>query len=191
MAMFNIPKPVKPRGIRFSLPAGFVLGRVSPGYGDAELIPIDQLAQQQLKTGILAPGPVAGGGVTTLNYDLGVVIPSVANLIYNQYLFAATASLDLLMPSTSGVLDVAKCAIAPTTTVTFYLVNDPSGYEADGVTGIIATVVFSASSTTGVITWAAPSVAVARGDMLRLYSSSAFVDTTITGIELLFTADAA
>jgi len=189
MSMFKIPA-IRPRGMRFPVPTGHIIGRVSPGSGDAEFIPLDQLANSLTSGGLVEAGPVAGGGGTALKFDLGVTIPSVAGLLYDQYLFSAIASADVTMPSAVDA-DIAKCAVASTTSVTFYLVNDPTGYEADGVTGIIATVAFTSGNTTGTITWASPSVAIARGDVLRLYSGPTFVDTAITGIELLFTADPA
>lgn len=195
MAMFNIPKPLKPRGIRFSLPGGFVLGRVSPGMGDAELIPIDQLAQAQLKTGIIAPGPVAGGGSTAP--VVGAMINSFSGLNKNRYLPLAALPAAVTMPAASPA-DLVTCRVAPTSNVVLYIVHDPATYEVSRTAGYLGYITILASSLTGTVTWTASPTTLARGTVLYLYTepangvdSSIAVDTTFTVLEILLTADAA
>lgn len=67
---------IKVRGIRTPIPAGYVLGRVSAGTGDAELIDLTTLAGKILATGGLGPpvtpgaqgaNPTASVGPTVVN----------------------------------------------------------------------------------------------------------------------------
>lgn len=63
--MAGIP-PIKVRGVRQSIPSGYILGRRSPGVGDVELIPNAVLAQSLVSTGIVAsPNTPAPPGTST------------------------------------------------------------------------------------------------------------------------------
>ncbi len=194
MAMFKIPKPVRPRGVRFSLPAGYVLGRVSPGYGDAELIPIAQLSQEQIKSGIIAPGPIAGG--TTVEPPVvGACFQSYTGLNKNRYIPLAALQKAVMMPAATPA-DLVTCLVAPTSTINLYVVSDVAAYSLDRTTGLLGTITILAGHTTGTVVWAVSPTLLARGTVLYLFTdpangldASIAVDTTFTVLEILLTTD--
>lgn len=196
MAMFKIPKPVKPRGVRFSLPAGHVLGRVSPGYGDAELIPIDQLSQEQIKSGLIPPGPVAGGG-TVSPPTVGVCIQSYSGLNKNRYLPLGKLHKAVMMPASTPA-DLVTCRVAPTTAIHFKIVSDVATFEASPTAGFLGTITVAAGALTGSVAWAVAPTLLPIGTVLYLYTDlangvdeSIAVDTTFTVLEILLTTDIA
>lgn len=67
------PPDIRIRGIRTPLPSGYVLGRMSPGTGDTELIDISKIGQQLVAVGAVgAPGSpsIPASGVTPGSYTL-------------------------------------------------------------------------------------------------------------------------
>lgn len=57
------PPAIKVRGIRSPVPGGgkYLLGRVSTGSGDVELVSVSSLASQLVATGVVG-SPTGGGG---------------------------------------------------------------------------------------------------------------------------------
>lgn len=70
-----MPLDIKVRGIRSPVPTGHILGRVSLGAGDVELINIQTLATQIFTAGISAPpagsGSAPNGVLPLVNGDTG------------------------------------------------------------------------------------------------------------------------
>lgn len=68
------PPDIRVRGIRSPLPSGYILGRMSPGTGDVELIDVGTLGQQLVGTGVVgAPSSTSAlpaTGVTPGSYTL-------------------------------------------------------------------------------------------------------------------------
>ncbi len=187
--MWKLIKPLKPRGIRFSLPMGFLLGRVSPGYGDAELIPIDQIARELIKTTIL-PGPTTKTPVAEIGFFL-----AASQMSPGQYFYLAMSNAVATFPSTQTVPAAAvHCKVAPTSTVTLYVVNNLTDYETNGPagspSGVIATIQFTTGQTTGTITWASGQpFTVNAGDVLYLVVADTFADTVIEGVTCILIGD--
>lgn len=78
------------RGIRDSLPSGYMLGRLSSGDGPAELISLDHVAQKIAATGIV--GGSGGGSVA----DFGLFFSGKPGS--SQVIFEMIMSKNILLP---------------------------------------------------------------------------------------------
>lgn len=73
----NTPK-INPRGIRVSMPAGYILGRATPGNGPAELLSIPGLGKQLVSSGVVtgpanpAPQEWTAGAISALGTGLSI-----------------------------------------------------------------------------------------------------------------------
>lgn len=179
---------VRVRGIRQVVPSGFMLGRVSPGDGDVELIPISQVAHAAVASGI-----VPSAGASAAGPMLGITIPNNLNLLTNQYFPLAILHQNIMLPAAVPA-DIVKCRVAPAENVIFDLVQDITTYEAgDTSSGSLARITILAGATTGTVVWAGVPALIVLGTVLYLYSAPAnaqtALSTTIIGLEILFTAD--
>lgn len=192
---FKIPN-IRPRGFRAPVPSGHIIGRVSPGLGDAEFIPLDQLAASLNQTGLTAPGPVAGGGTVSAP-QVGVCFPGFAGLNKSRYIPLAKLHKAVMMPAAAPA-DLVTCRVAPTTTVNFTIVNDPTTFEVARLAGYLGTITILAGQTTGSVVWTSSPTLLPIGSVLYLYTdpangvdSSIAVDTTFIALEILLTTDLA
>jgi hypothetical protein len=92
------PPDIRIRGIRTPLPSGYVLGRISPGTGDTELIDLGKIASHVAASGQVAvpssiSPPLAASGVTPGSYTLTSLTVS---------------TLGIITAATSGTLASAK-----------------------------------------------------------------------------------
>ena len=63
---------IHPRGVRTSIPAGYILGRIDQGTGAVQLIPLAKLGAQLVAAGwIPAPGSVGIPGTVLLTSETG------------------------------------------------------------------------------------------------------------------------
>ena len=119
------PPAIRVRGIRTPLPSGYILGRVSPGVGDTELIDVSTLGHSLVATGVVG----SGGGTSP-----GVLTP-IANdrVLGNTSGAAATPTAQALTAPAAGMTITGG-----SNAFTFAFTNDLGALEALATTGIAA-----------------------------------------------------
>lgn len=183
--MVSLPPVIKARGVRLSMPQGYVLGRVSGGSGEAELIPLVWFSLKQVATGVVAAAGSGGGDYV----DLGAFLSGFGALYAGQYYPLAMASRTLSFPSGSGS-SVAKCLVAPTSaSALLYVTKDLADFTANGAAGLstMYSISFALGATTGVVT-SLHTVAVARGDIIYVICDFAWNELAIADIQILLRA---
>lgn len=176
------------RGIRDTIPSGYVLGRSSDGHGHVELIPLRNLGSAVAATGTVAsPGQVsqqvaAGTGFFFLGVQAKGLFASRDRIILPVTPHAVT------FPSATAAAgrSVAHAETAPTAAVDLILTDDYINYWTNG-TNVLCTVHFGAASNTGTLTYGTTTV-ISQGTVLYLvFPTSA--DATLANINLLFCGD--
>lgn len=190
MAGSNKIPAIRPARIP-SIPSGYLLGRVSPGVGPPELIPIQMGAAHSIGQNLKNQGLISTVvNIVELSFT---IIGSAGNgLTPNTYYYMAMPPFGAKFPSTAGSTAVAAaiCRIAPISTVTLYLVANKSSYENNGYpTGVLATIVFTSGQTTGTITWTTNPTTITAATELYLYTSPSTTDSTIEGISVVLVGD--
>lgn len=176
------------RGVRQSMPSPYVLGRVAPGLGPVQLLPLTPGGPLSLISALKAQG--FGSATFTYLAELGIFLAAGGNIAYGQYYYAAIAPCKATFPSTQATAaSVAKAGKASVSTVVIYIVNNLTSFATGGYpNGCIASVTFT-SSATGVISWVGAPVTVNAGDILYAVTAPSFNDSTIEGIEILLVGD--
>ena len=183
MGVYKKPPGIRVRGVRQTIPPGYVLGRVS-GDGQAQLISFSDLNSQL---------SAADGSTTT-------TIKAQANADYQFLGWLGTgpfASHDqyglppapraVVFPSSSApaTRSVAYAQTPATGTYTFVLVYNLAAYLTNG-SAVVATIVFTAGQNVGSITYNAADIAYQS----RLYLvMPATPDATLAGVSLQFVGD--
>lgn len=107
MANINQPK-IQVRGIRQSLPPGYVLGRTSPGSGPAELIPLNNLGRALVGTGVVtgpaSPAPQEWNAGTVNALGTGVTINSGTLTVTQEWLAGNVGTVGAGLALNSGTL---------------------------------------------------------------------------------------
>ena len=176
------------RGIRDTIPSGYVLGRSSDGHGNVELIPLRNLGSAVAATGTVAsPAQVtqqvaAGTGF----YFLGVQAKGL--FASRDRLILALTPAAVTFPSATAAAgrSVAHAETAPTGAVDLILTNDYVDYLTNG-TSVLCTVHFGAGSNTGTLTYGTTTV-ISQGTVLYLVFPTG-ADATLANINLLFCGD--
>jgi len=146
------------RGVRVSMPTGYVIGRVSSGGGPAELIRIDQLGQSLVGSGTVAP---ASSVNTMLTLSLFAAGPFTAG---QQFMIppAPHTSGPAAFPDAANP-DNITCQYVPTGNITFYLVDNLVAFTTLGAPhGVFATITFSAGQSIGAIAYTGDMIAPAE-----------------------------
>ena len=162
------PPPIRIRGIRTPLPTGYLLGRVSPGTGDTELIDLGTVAAHVARSGQVAVPSSISPLPTLVAPAAGLTItPSGAT-----FTFALANDLAALeaMSGTGLVARTASETYAQRTitgTASRIVVTNGSGVSGNPTLDIDSGYVGQASITTlgtiGTGTWAGTTVAVNHG----------------------------
>ena len=184
----KLPPIIRLRGIRQVIPTGYVIGRIDPGEGDAQLIPISRLSDAAAKTGIVMPA----GATQKVGQDAGLWLAGGANIFDGQYYQFAPASVDLVFPSAT-LTSLAFCTTAATTsTARFWITNSIADFTANEGAGLHNThrIDFAAASLTGVVT-KLNSQTITRGQNLFVVVDTAYNDTTLAGIQFVLSGDPA
>lgn len=185
---YRIPA-VRMKGLRSQpIPAGYVLGRLSPGNGETQLINIAALSQYQVASGIVQKA----GASSAAFVDLGVYFQGGLNtFLPGQYWPLAYVSQATLFPSASKT-QVATCLTAASSnTAKFYLTDSISDFAANGSAGshTVGSVTFAANSLTG--TWALlHNLTVPEQTQFFLVTDLGWAETVIAGITMVFVGDA-
>lgn len=107
MPNINQPK-IQVRGIRQSLPPGYVLGRTSPGSGPAELIPLNNLGRALVGTGVVtgpaSPAPQEWNAGTVNALGTGVTINSGTLTVTQEWLAGNVGTVGAGLALNSGTL---------------------------------------------------------------------------------------
>jgi hypothetical protein len=175
---------VNVRGVRQTIPPGYVLGRLGGSAGPARLIPIKDLGVALQSGGILPPLPI--NNVPKLEF-LGVSLRGPF-LPQDQYEMPQLPC-NVTFPSAVVALPSqtrAWARIAPTSNYSFYLVSNLSAYLANG-SSVLATVAFLAAATTGTITYSS-STLVPKKAVLWVVGQ-AITDPTLAEVLLQFVGD--
>jgi hypothetical protein len=113
------PPDIRVRGIRTPLPSGYIIGRLSGGTGDAELIDISTLTQHVVATGaVAAPGSIPAGAITSLTGDVTATGPGAAAATLatvNSNVGAFT--LASITASAKGLITAAASAVLASTKI--------------------------------------------------------------------------
>ena len=165
------------RGVRQVVPTGHVVGRRSAGNGQVELIPFADLGSTLTRIGAVSRP-------TVLHPRLSMNLTGPFTV--SQQFTAAPAPVGITFPSTAT--SVAECDIAPTGSVTFYLLNNVAAFMASGApAGVLATVTFIGGATSGSITYNGTQT-VAQNSSLTLVMP-ATPNASFSGVRLTFTGD--
>jgi len=190
MSASNKVPDIAVRGVRQSMPTGYVIGRVSDGVGPPELIPISTLSFKQIASGLVQQAGASSKFVCWLGFALAGGGTAVLG---SQVGYGAVAPVTATFPTTTAAEITAVCDVAPLANYVLYVINNITEYENAGAkgspNGIIATITFAANSTTGTISWAAGSVSVPLGTYLYFLTSPTSKDATIQGINILLAGD--
>lgn len=174
------------RGIRTVIPAGHVLGRLSSGSGQVELIPLSSLGSRLSSSGTVSGGGSGGTVAGDVTY-LGLVI--AGPVAAGKQFLCALSHRYVRYPSTLEV-SVARAKTAPFGNITFYLVNDLAVFLASGApTGALARIAFTIGNATGVVTWYNTTVTVPALTSLYVVFPASDFDPFLANIELLFAGD--
>lgn len=178
------PPNIAVRGIRQVLPTGYVIGRTSPGSGDAELIPLSSLGQA-----LVATGTTSGGGgsapASIRQAYLGFVLEGPFAL--DKQFIGAVSHAAITFPSAT-IASSAQALVAPTGNFTIYLVDDLAAFISSGApAGCLANIDFTTASTAGTVTWYG-SGTFASGTVPYICFPHDF-DVTLAQVVLLFAGD--
>lgn len=164
----KVPKVHLPR--LYSIPSGFVLGRVAAGVGPVQLLPLINgslsLGQHLQNNGSIPPVPTRYLGFY-LNGPLAL----------NQKYYGAVSPTGLSFSASTGT-GIATALQAPIVNYTIYL------YNAAGL--LVATISWTAKQTAGSVTWHMGG-SIAAGTAPYIQGPAAY-DGAISGISLLFPA---
>lgn len=161
------------RGVRQSLNPGTVIGRVSGGFGAAEQIPISALGRQLVKSGTVAPGPMAASAQSYLGFFLQG--PLQANHIF----YGAISHKTLIFPSAiAASFALAEIACTANVIIPLYF---------SGI-GQVGTITFTAGGTAGTVNWLAPPYTLAANIVPYIVGPN-ILDLTIAGISILLAGD--
>ena len=186
------PPPIKIRGIRTPIPAGYVLGRTSQGKGDTQLIAIADLGKA-----LVAVGGGGGGGGVAGTGSIPPVKPtnSVEYLGFqapgpftaNQQFPLAMAPRAVQFPSGSlKDLSSATCTSASAADTSLVLTDNLANYLAHG-TNIVCTVSFAAAAKVGTFVWGS-TVLEPISTVLAIVMLTS--DASFAGVQCLFAGDA-
>lgn len=173
--------PIKIRGVRQTVPPGYVAGRIGASSGDMQLIPLNLLGAHLVASGAVPPKRI-------LHPALG---------FYGQGLFAANEQIDgavapqtVLFPSQfAGISSTATAKTAPHGNVTFYLCNNVVAYLAGGApNGCVAEIQFTAGHLVGTVTWLNNPITLAVAGIWILVLP-AVPDGALAGVQCLFIGD--
>lgn len=153
------PPRIKVRGGARSkgIPSGHILGRVSPGNGDIELL--DTVGQRQ--AGIASAGQVAGVAAT---HGFGFFTGGLPN--DNELLGSAVYAFNMTFASGDPNSTVVSGFPAAATAVMNVKAPDPH----TGLDVVVGTFTFAAASKTAVIAWSGGSYTLLAGKALKLYA---------------------
>lgn len=172
---------IKPKRTRSGMPSGFLIGRVSPGVGDEQMIPMDKVGKALSTAG-------AGGGsgsIKKLHEFLGFNAPGLFSA--DQTFTLAGPPKATQFPQIQGADEnTATAQYAGANTTHFYLVDDAAQFLANG-SHKIATVTFAAGSLSGTFVYNG-SHTVNAGQQLFLVCDHT-PDPTLAGIQLIFCGD--
>lgn len=177
---------IRMRGIRQKMPSGYMLGRINPGDGEAELIKTKDFGQHLVETGTVAGGSAVGSSTNPAYEFLG--FQATGPFVANQRFNLAMAPRAVLFPSVHGAANShVSCGFAPAATYVFHLVTDYAAFLASGA-GVVATFTFTAGQKTGTISWGTP-VTIAQWAVLYMVMS-ATPDATLSDVQVLVAGDA-
>ncbi len=189
MATAPLRPDIKIRGIRQSMPSGYVLGRTDAGNGPPHLIALSKLGGQRDKT----VGTVGGGGGATnvgqLKGFFFLGVQAAGKPFANRDLVpCGVTPANVLFPSATAPAgrSVAKALNPPTANCNVILTDNPTAYILSG-THIICTVAFSAGLVAGTLTYGTPGV-ISAGTVLYLVLP-ATADATLGNLDILFCGD--
>lgn len=155
------PPQIKIRGIRQVVPTGYILGRISQGSGDAELLNLQSLRQM---------GVAASADVDNATAVRGFGFFAGGLLLANELLGTAVFSVNVLFESNDGV-SVVTPLVAPTASATF---NMRVGLSTVG------TILIHTNGSSD-ITWIGGRYELTAGSPLSLYAPSP-ADATLASV---------
>jgi hypothetical protein len=165
---------IKPKRTRAGMPSGFMIGRVSPGVGPEQMIPLKTVG-------------LSTGGTTKTKYHefLGFSAPGL--FAADQTFTLAGPPKQTQFPQLLGTPEnTATVQYAGTNTTHFYLVTDAAQFLVYG-THLVATVTFAAGSLSGTFVYNGSTV-VAAGQQLFLVCDHT-ADPTLANVQLNFCGD--
>lgn len=151
------PPKIKVRGAGRAkgIPSGYILGRISPGTGDVELLN----SAGQRRAGI-----ASAGGVATADAATGFGFFAGGLPLDNELLGSASFANDVTFASGDG--SVVSGFPAAASAVLHLKAPDPT----TGLPVVVGTFTFAAGSTTAVIAWGTGSYVLKAGKVLSLYA---------------------
>jgi hypothetical protein len=174
------PPKINIWGIRAKIPSGYVVGRLDPKTGAAQLIPLKNLGHALGQSGSVAtPGMAAALPLEFLGFQ------AVGLFAADQNFPMTISPVSVTFPSAHTGHDVATCTTAPLANTHFILTNDLASYLSLG-THVICTVSFAAGSKVG--TFAYTATTVPKNTVLYVVMAHS-ADLTFAGVQCLFCGD--
>lgn len=144
------------RGIRDSIPGGYILGRTDTGEGPVHLLQISALLDAAV-----ARGQARGGAKAKIGFgffDSGLYLD-------HELLGAAAFGETVSFPSANNVASVTSQIEAAASAVFTMVSTDGSGIDV-----VVGTITFAAHSKTGVVAFSPSHFVLALGKPLRLFA---------------------
>jgi hypothetical protein len=170
------------RGLRStSMPPGYMLGRVSPGEGPVELLPLGTGSAASVSQ-IVGPGGGTEANVMELGFWLaGIFAPNTA-------FSGAISAKSIFLPSIYAA-SYAYAVTPATYDITLYFVTDLEDYEDNGYpNGVAAEVLFEAGENVGIITWLIEPTTIGPTTIPYAVTPNE-IDPSLAGVHLLFIGD--
>ncbi len=178
--MGTIPDITLP-SLASGVPSGYVLGRIDPGTGAAQLIPLDLLAAQLVGTGGVAGGPT----VTPTQGYLGF---SIAGPMGPNSQWKGAVSADNITYPSAHAASFAQCDTPPSATFTVYFVTNLTSFIGGGYpNGVAATITFTNGSNTGTFNWLTTALFTAETIPYLVWPND--FDAVLAGVEVLIFGD--
>lgn len=156
------PPRIKLRGSRVPIPPGYVVGRISAGRGDEELLNLQSLRQM---------GVAGTSDVSQAVSPAGFGFFAGGLLLAGELLGTAVFNHDVSFESADPA-DAVHALVAPTSTAVFSM--------KVGLT-TVGTITFAGGSTVGVVAWTGGLYVLLTGVALSLYAPAS-ADATLASV---------
>ena len=167
---------VKPKFNRNRVPSKVLIGRLGKGYGDEEILTLDEVAHAIVQGNNPLSNPSAN-----LKEFLGLQLDGL--FAADEFHRVIGPPVKVQFPASGVVQDAASAIAAGTNTSHFYLVTDVADYLVNG-TSLICTVTFTTGSIIGTFSY--------NGTVLVNAAQALYIvcdhtpDPTLAGVELVF-----
>jgi len=167
---------VRPKHNRHGVPSKVLIGRLSRGIGDEEILTVDEVAHA------IAQGNNPLSNVLTVKEFLQITLEGL--FAADEFHTCPGPPVPVQVPCNGVDESIATATDAGTNTTHFYLVSDIADFLSNG-TSIICTVTFAAGAHTGTFAYAPGPTTLPAAIALYIVCDHT-PDPTLAGVELVF-----